>query len=332
MIAKENVLISSLTTMKIGGVARYVLEVEKVEEIAYAYNFARERNLPTFVLGGGANTIGRDEGFNGVIILNRIRGINIDGAVIHAMGGEIWDNVVQFACERNFSGIEALSKIPGTAGAAPVQNIGAYGQDISQVFESAEVFDTTDCQFKALTKDRMSFGYRKSILNTTMRGRFFVVAVNLRLKYGEMQRPFYKSIENYIATTGETDFSPMSIRNIVSTIRASKLPDPEVEASAGSFFKNVYLNDAEAAEAEAKGIPVYRGADGNKINSGWLIEKAGFAGHEYYGMQVSNKAALVLINKSAKGYADLAAAREKIVQRVEKMFGYHLEQEPVEII
>jgi UDP-N-acetylmuramate dehydrogenase len=146
-----------------------------------------------------------------------------------------------------------------------------------------------------------------------------------------MERPFYNSLERYIEANNETDFSPKSIRRMVSAIRADKLPDPKERASAGSFFKNVYLSDEESAEAEAKGLPVYHGKDGNKINSGWLIEHAGLSGKTLYGMTVNDKAALVLINDSAKSYSDLAAARAEIVKTVKEKYGYEIQQEPVEI-
>ena len=147
-----------------------------------------------------------------------------------------------------------------------------------------------------------------------------------------MERPFYNSLERYIEAKNETDFSPKAIRRMVSAIRADKLPDPKEHASAGSFFKNVYLNDDEAKEAETKGLPVYHGKDGNKINSGWLIEHAGLLGKTLHGMRVNEKAALVLINDDAKSYADLAAARQEIIDAVYEKFGYKLEQEPVEIV
>lgn len=328
----ENVPISTLTTMRLGGPARYVLEVEKKEDIPEAYNFAKEKNLPVFIIGGGANTIGHDEGYDGVLIKNIMKGITIKDNLVTAFGGEVWDDVVSFACERNLTGIEALSKIPGSAGAAPVQNIGAYGQDVSDTFVSAEVYDTKDGEFKTLNKSDMGFSYRKSILNTTEKGRYFVISISLQLKEGEMQRPFYNSIERYIESTGATDFSPQGIRKIVSEIRGDKLPDPKEHASSGSFFKNVYLDEADAKAAEEKGYPVYRGHDGLKINSGWLIEKAGFSGELIHGMRVNPKASLVLINESAKDYSDLAAARAEITDKVYQEFGYKLEQEPVEIV
>ncbi len=333
----ENVPLKALTTMRLGGPARFVIEIESPEEIKDAHDFASRKNLPIFVLGGGANTIARDEGFPGVIIKNAMTGISdiyspiTDKTYIKAMGGTEWDNVVKFTTEKGLTGIEALSKIPGLAGAAPVQNIGAYGQDVSEAFIKADVYDFKTGEFKTLEKSDFHFSYRKSIMNTTEKNRYFVISIFLELKKGEMSRPFYNSIEKYIEQHKITDFTPGSIREIVSEIRADKLPDPKEKASAGSFFKNIYLTEEEAKIAEEKGYPVYHGHDGLKINSGWLIENAGFKGKLLHGIRVNEKAALVLINESAKSYSDLASARAEIIQTVQDKYGYTLEQEPVEL-
>ena len=363
MRVNQNILISSLTTMRLGGPARYVLEVERPEDIPDAYNFARQYQLPTFVLGYGANTLGRDEGFNGVIIINRLRGITTlneeksgqDSFVedrklgqaplsvseaeesghssirIKIMGGEYWDNVVAYACERGLTGIEAMSKIPGLAGGAPVQNIGAYGQDISDTLAEVEAYDSATNSFVILTNTDLRFSYRKSILNTTAKNRFFIISITLKLHPGQMSRPFYNSIEHYVESHNLTDFSPMGIRNIVSQIRAGKLPDPLDKASSGSFFHNVYLSARDAEVAEDKGYPIHHGKDGHKISAAWLIEQAGFKGKLLHGIRVSENAPLVLINESATSYNDLMKARSEIVSKVYDEFGFWLEQEPVEI-
>ena len=332
MKSYENILISSLTTMRIGGVARHVLEIENEKDIEEAYKFASAYWYPTYIISGGANTIGRDEGLNGVILLNRLRGFNDNNGTLTIKAGENWDEIVEYACKQGYTGIEALSKIPGLIGAAPAQNIGAYGQDLSGVFKEATAFDTATSKLVTLSKNDMQFSYRKSIMNTTMKNRFFITSVTLELKKGQMQRPFYNSMEKYIEDYGCTDFSPMGIRDIVSKIRADKLPDPKEKASSGSFFKNVYLDPIETEKAEEKGYPVHRGKDGNKINSAWFIEQCGFKGQLLYGMRVNAAAPLVLINESAGTYANLARARGQITSTVYDKFGYWLEQEPVEII
>lgn len=334
----ENIPISTLTTMRLGGNAKYVLEIENPEDVESAYNFAKEKNLPTYILGEGANTIGRDEGFNGVILLNKLKGIEIlseneHALIIKGMGGEIWDDFVSFACEKDYSGIEAMSAIPGTLGAAPVQNIGAYGQELAQVIENVEAYDSLSQKIVTITKDEMKMSYRKSIFNYGKdAGRYFIISVTICLHREKMKPPFYTSLQNYVDEHSETDFSPKNIRKMVSIVRANKLPDPAVEASAGSFFKNVYLDDAAAEKAEKNGVLVWKTPSENKVNAGWLLENAGLKGKIFHGMRISEKAALILINDTAKSYADLAAAREEIIKIVKDKYGYVLEQEPVEIV
>lgn len=338
MQIREKVLISELTTMRLGGAARYVITLEAIDDIEPAYAFAAEKNLPTWIMGDGANTIGHDEGFEGVILLNRIKGIEVltedkNELLLKAMAGEVWDDLVEFACQKGYSGIEAMSAIPGTVGAAPVQNIGAYGQDLSQTIEYIEAYDTKTRSFCIIEKAAMQMRYRKTRFNTGEdAGRFLITAVVIKLHRANLKPPFYNSLQRYVDEHNITDFSPLSIRKIVNEIREEKLPDPKKIASSGSFFQNVYLDKAEADIAEQSGIPVWRSDDGKgKVNGGWLIEQCGLKGKLMRGMRVSDKAALVLINESAKSYADLAAARTEIVGTVAEKYGFVLRQEPVEI-
>ena len=346
-------MIKDLVTMRIGGPARFVITVTEKEDIPEAYKFAKEHNLPVWILGGGANTFSKDEGFEGVIILDRIMGISQvkapegeeekEGvAYFKAYGGEQWDDLVTFVSERGYSGIEAMAGIPGTAGAAPVQNIGAYGQEVTQVIVSVEAYDTKLEKFVVVPASEMKMSYRKSIFNSGENvGRYFIYSTTVRVKKGQLNPPFYRSLQAYVDEHGETDFSPLNIARMVKEVRNSKLPDPEKIASAGSFFKNVYLTDEEADEAETRGIQVWRNAKEvgpdspekrtNLVNSGWLIEEAGLKGKVFHGMKVSDKAALILINESARSYADLAAAREEIAKIIFEKFGFKIEQEPDEI-
>ena len=350
---EENVMIKDLVTMRIGGPARFVITVTEKKDIPEAYKFAKEHNLPVWILGGGANTFSKDEGFEGVIILDRIMGISQvetpegeeekEGvAYFKAYGGEQWDDLVTFVSERGYSGIEAMAGIPGTAGAAPVQNIGAYGQEVTQVIVSVEAYDTKLNKFVVVPASEMKMSYRKSIFNSGENvGRYFIYSTTVRVKKGQLNPPFYRSLQAYVDEHGETDFSPLNIARMVKEVRNSKLPDPEKIASAGSFFKNVYLTDEEADEAETRGIQVWRNAKEvgpdspekrtNLVNSGWLIEEAGLKGKVFHGMKVSDKAALILINESARSYADLAAAREEIAKIIFEKFGFKIEQEPDEI-
>lgn len=331
MNIQENIPIADLTTMRLGGAARFVIDIEKESDVPEAYAFARERNLPVYVLGSGSNIIGRDSGFDGVILVNKLKGMSDDGdGVFSAYSGELLDDFVQFTTKKDYSGIETLSAVPGTVGAAPVQNVGAYGQDIAQTIVSVRAFDTKTEEFVEIAKDQMDLGYRHSIFNSGEDvGRYFITKVTIKLKKTTLRPPFYTSLQKYLDDYHITDYSPETIRQAVRAVRESKLPDPAEIASSGSFFKNIYLTDEkEIATAKEKGIPVW---DEGKIPSGWLLENAGLKGKAFHGMRVSDKAALVLINENAKNYADLNAAREEIIQIVKDKFGYTLEQEPMEL-
>lgn len=357
MKIRENVPIAELTTMRLGGPARFVLEIEDEDEIEKAIEFAKDRNLPVWIMGGGANTIGHDEGFNGVILLNKIPHILLlsdeethvsldvleqmrtlpedlgEQIILQVGGGVVWDDLVKIVSERGYTGVEALSMIPGTVGAAPVQNIGAYGQSVGDVIVSVEAYDLQTNEIIQIDKAEMGLGYRLSRFNHGEdQGRYFIPKVTMKLKKGQLEQPFYSSLQRYIDKHNETDFSPKNIRRMVCEIRRKKLPDPKDAASAGSFFKNVIVGPEEATKAEERNIPLWRNPDGSgKINSGWLIETCGLKGKKLHGFRVSDEAALVLINESAKSYADLAAARAEIIKSVKEKFGYELEQEPVEI-
>jgi len=321
--------------MRIGGKVRFLIDIYKKDEIPEVFEFIEEKSLPFFFLGEGANSLGKDEGFKGAIVRNKIKGISIldeKKRIISGFGGENWDNVVKFTTSLGWSGIEAMSAIPGTLGAAPIQNIGAYGQDISQTIIEVEAFDTLLHEFVIIPRDQMEMGYRKTIFNSGEKaGRYFIVSVTLKLNDGQLKPPFYTSLQRFVEEHEINDFSPMNIREMVMKIRADKLPDPKKEASAGSFFKNIYLSDKEADEAEARGIQVFRTNGENTINTGWLIEQAGLKGKEFFGFRVSDKAALILINESARSFSELEKAATEISRIVKEKFGFTLEMEPVEI-
>lgn len=334
MNIQENIPISTLTTMRLGGNARYCIRLENPSDVAQAFDFIAQKNLPYFILGGGSNVIGRDEGFPGVILINNLKGIEIieqtsQYLILKGYGGEILDDFVKYGVDLGYSGMEALSTIPGTVGAAPIQNVGAYGQEISQTLVSVEAYDTKTKSTVTITTPEMHLGYRRSIFNHGAdAGRYFIISATFKLEHTHLNPPFYTSLQAYVDTHGVTDFSPQSIRQMVSEVRAEKLPDPARIASAGSFFKNVYLSPEQVKIAEQKGIPIW---DGGKVPSGWLIENAGLRGKEFHGFKVSDKAALILINDHAKTYADLEKARTAIQDAVYQKFGLKLEQEPVEI-
>ena len=340
MDMKTGIWLKDYTTMRLGGPAEFMAVIETPEEARATVHNAKKRDLRWFVLGGGSNVVAHDEGFDGVVILNRIPGFEIiertSGSVILKIGaGENWDEVVKRTVDMNLSGIEAMSGIPGTAGAAPVQTVGAYGQEIADVFTSLEAYDSQTDQFVTMNSEDCQFFYRDSIFRGSGKGRYIITSITLNLSTDPPTPPFYQAVQQYLDSRGFTEsITAQTIRDAVLAIRFEKLPDPKERPNAGSFFKNAlvekWLYDNLAKEYDT--IPHYDMPDNIvKIPTGWLIEHAGYKGRTLHGIHVHDKNALVLINESASSYADLAAARDEIISAVRDKFRIDIVQEPLEI-
>ncbi|MDB5176703.1 MAG: murB, partial [Candidatus Saccharibacteria bacterium] len=296
-------------------------------------------NQPSYVIGGGSNLIAHDEGFPGVIIHNKIMGVEIisddsNEPAIKAGAGELWDSLVATTVQHGWAGIEALSGIPGTVGAAPVQNIGAYGQELADTFVSLEAYDTINDTFVELSWEDCEFSYRHSIFRGNSAGRYIIMNVTLKLITRQPEAPFYDSLQKYFDETGITTYTVQSVRDAVLFIRANKLPDPTILPNSGSFFKNAIVeswkvDDLHKTYPDMPAFPVDE--KHQKIPAGWLIETADLKGQEIHGMKVHDGNAVVLINQSATKYSDLAAAREEIIGAVRDIFQIILEQEPLEL-
>jgi len=334
-----NIPIKNLTTMKLGGPARFFAEVHTPEDLQGVYQNAQAKHIPVFILGGGSNVVAQDAGYQGLILRMRIPGFevikeDIYSTTIKIGAGEDWDLTVARTVQMNLTGIEAMSAIPGTTGAAPVQNIGAYGQEVSETLVSVEAYDTSNNSFVALTRDECGFSYRHSIFRGSEKGRYIITSVTLELSKNQPAPPFYDSLQQYIDEHSIQLITHQSIRNAIIDIRKEKLPDPAVKPSAGSFFKNALIEQWRLTDIQKNfpDIKVYDMGTGTfKVSSGWLIEKSGFKGQLVHGMRVNEKNCLVLINESATGYNDLAEARDEIMNKVRDTFQIQLEQEPLEI-
>jgi UDP-N-acetylmuramate dehydrogenase len=334
-----NIPLKNYTTMRLGGNARFMTEVHTPNDVAEVCRNARLQNLPIFILGGGSNVIVRDEGFNGIVIRNRIPGFDViaddpSHTILKIGAGENWDEVVRRTVEMNLSGIEAMSAIPGTAGAAPVQNVGAYGQEIADTLVSVEAYDITTDAFVTLASTDCGFSYRHSIFRGDAAGRYAITSITVQLYKAAPQPPFYAAIQDYFDAHDITIYTPQIIREAVIDIRKNKLPDPTVTPNTGSFFKNAIVEDWQLTDLrkEYPDIPTYDMPDGRyKVPTGWLIEQAGYKGKSLHGIHVHDKNALVLINESATSYDDLAQAREEIMGAVRDKFRITIEQEPLEI-
>ena len=339
MDVHANISLKNYTTMRIGGPARFMAPVSTVNEVRSLYQNAHRQQLPVFVLGSGSNVVAKDEGFEGIILLNRIKGFEVvsddrSTAIIKIGAGEVWDEVVARTVELGLSGIEALSAIPGTAGAAPVQNIGAYGQEVADVLVELEAYDSHLDTIVTMTVDMCGLSYRHSIFRGEAWGRYCITSITLKLYHILPQPPFYAALQTYLDEHHVTTYTPETIRQAVMAIRQNKLPDPRERPNAGSFFKNAVIQEWLHNELRQQfpDMPSYNMPDGMyKIPSGWLIEQTGLKGQVLHGMRVHDKNALVLINESAAGYADLAMARAEIIQTVYDMFHIQIEQEPLEL-
>lgn len=335
MVVTEHYPLSKLTTMRLGGEARWVIEIASREDLLEALDFAGQRDLPWFILGDGSNVIAGGD-YNGVIILNRITGFDKiaedDSSATYRIGaGEIWDSVVERFCALELSGVEAMSAIPGRAGSTPVQNVGAYGQEIADTLIELEAFDTKTGEFFSLGRDDCGFSYRNSIFKNPETRHHIITSITLRLGKSWMKPPFYASLESYLSHHDITEYSPDAIRKAVTAIRAEKLPPVDQIASAGSFFKNpiVTSNAADSLLASFPDAPHWPMPDNNvKLAAGWLIEQTGLKGFSKYGMSVYPKNALVLTNVSATSVDDLEKFTTEIIAAVQSTFGVTLEQEP----
>jgi UDP-N-acetylmuramate dehydrogenase len=329
------VQLAPLTTFRIGGPARHFVEAASETDLVDALDFAATRNLPVFILGGGSNLLVSDRGFAGLVLKVATMGVSVESsngrAIARAGAGEDWGRLVEFAVGRNLAGIECLSGIPGSVGGTPVQNVGAYGQEISETLVSVRVFDRQSQSFRELTREACGFTYRTSVFNTTEAGRYIVIAVTYSLtpggpaalRYPELSRRFENG---RTATLAETAAA-------VREIRASKgmlLQDGDPDCrSAGSFFKNPILSP-KAFEA-LEGAPRDPALNGQvKTSAAWLIERAGFPkGYSLGGAALSKKHTLAIINPGSATAADVIQLAREIRKRVEDRFGVRLTPEPV---
>lgn len=335
MKIQTNTPLSYLTTMQLGGPATVVTCTTR-DDIEQIVQRAKAEQKPYFVLGGGSNVIASDNGFAGYIILNRIAGFDIidsdeTSTTVRVGAGENWDHTVAGFVDMRLSGCEAMSAIPGTVGATPVQNVGAYGQEIADTLVELEAYDTDKQAWVTLDNAACRFSYRNSIFKDTTARHHIIANITLRLRKTPMQPPFYDSLQRYLDTHSITDYSPASIRQAVVAIRADKLPDPAKIPNTGSFFKNPIVERAvvQSLLAEHPNMPHFPLPNGDeKLAAGWLIEQSGLKGYAAHGFATHDKNALVVVNRDARHYDDLQRFAAEIVDTVRSRFGVTLSQEP----
>jgi UDP-N-acetylmuramate dehydrogenase len=360
MTIQENVPLAPLTTLQVGGAARYFAELRREDDVRGAAQFAKNRDLPLFVLGGGSNLVVADSGWPGLVLRIAIGGIATPNAkdapgnaVLFSVGaGVSWDDFVAQAVVQNCAGVECLSGIPGSVGGTPVQNVGAYGQEVADAIESVHALDLKEDRIVVLPKPACGFRYRTSIFNSTERGRYIILRVNYRLKrggapslkYADLQKHFAERFQESVPERSAEKKTPPSLaetRAAVREIRRSKgmliVPGDEDCRSAGSFFKNPVLSKEQfrdlAARAASKGleIPSYPALDAQrKVSAAWLVEHSGFSkGYALGAAGISHKHALALINRGDAKASDIVELKDKIQHGVQEAWGILLEPEPV---
>ena len=343
---QQNISLAPLTTLKIGGLARFFVHAETEHQVIEAFQYSKSEGLKLFVLGGGSNILVSDEGFDGLVLQIGLKGILSNGESgmrnaesikaanpihITAQAGEDWDEFVRYCVTRNLSGIECLSGIPGFVGGTPVQNVGAYGQDVSETIVSVRCFDRENAKPVDLTNADCGFEYRTSIFNTSVRDRYIVLSVTYSLVEDGPPKIAYKDLKEFFAkrepTLNET-------RDAVLRIRAEKsmvidTDDPNSQ-SAGSFFKNPVVA-RNALDAIGENVPHFEvDADHVKIPAAWLIENAGFfKGFAMGTAGISTRHSLAIVNRGDATAKDVLALKDRIVFEVKEKFGIELKPEPI---
>lgn len=343
---KENVALAPLTTLGVGGQARFFVTVENAEALQEAVRFADKMSVPLFILVGGSNVVISDQGFPGLVIRVALSGIDAtfdgDRVLVRAAAGESWDAFVEYCVSHGWQGIECLSGIPGSVGAAPVQNIGAYGVSVSSSIHTVEVFDRRDASITILTSDTCAFAYRDSIFKHPEGAHFIILSVMFSLsRAGVGPLPPYHDLQERFPDQREASLH--DLRKAILEIRSAKgmviLPGYEIYKSAGSFFKNPVVDPEAFARIETSLIgypnractPPWFWAQKNgqiKIAAACLIETVGFPkGYSEGQVGISPKHALAIINRGGATACEIRTFAEKIEQAVREKFGVVLERE-----
>jgi UDP-N-acetylmuramate dehydrogenase len=330
---RREVPLAGLTTLGVGGLADRVLEVENTAELVAAVRDADEAGRPLLLLGGGSNVVAPDDGWQGDVVAVRSRGIERAGEVLLVQAGEPWDDVVAYAVGNRLAGVEALSGIPGSTGATPVQNVGAYGQEVAQTITAVRVYDRAEKNERSLTPVECGFAYRDSRLKREA-GRFVVLDVTFVLEESELSRPVgYAELARRLEIE-IGDRAPLNdVREAVIELRRGKgmvldPADPD-SRSAGSFFTNPVVPAAGVVD----GCPSWPAADGRvKLSAAWLVQNAGFGrGTRRGNVGTSSRHSLALTTEPGATATELLAFADHIAATVRDTFGVSLEREPTAV-
>jgi UDP-N-acetylmuramate dehydrogenase len=332
----KNYNLAKLNTFGISSRAKFFIEVNSEEELEELFNLLEFKQNKKIFLGGGSNILFAKD-FNGMVVLNKLKGMEIvkedtESVLVRSMGGELWQDLVNFAVKRNYWGIENLALIPGTVGAAPLQNIGAYGAELKGTLFNVEAFEIKTGKKRIFNKEECKLGYRDSVFKNKLKGKYFISAVTLKLNKMPKPNISYKILADYLDKTNQAP-SLKNISEAVVEIRKSKLPDPKIIGNAGSFFKNVFVNKNQLKNLLEKfsAMPYFEEDNIIKIPAGWLIEQCGprQGGTSWKGYRVGNvgvhyKQALVLVNYGGATGREIIELVNEIIKSIKKKFGLEL--------
>ena len=334
MEIKKNYSLKSLHTFNMDVDGKYFCEVASVAELREALQFAKSQRTEMLVLGGGSNVL-FTTGFEGLVIKINMAGKEVvredeKYVWVKSGGGENWDRFVAYCVDHGYGGIENLSLIPGCVGAGPIQNIGAYGVELKDHFESLEFYHFNSGAVEVFEREDCNFGYRNSIFKNELKGKGVILSVTLKLDKIHVLKTGYGSIQQELVKLDKDVYTISDLRNVVTSIRQSKLPDPEEIGNAGSFFKNpeVSAQTFSSLKVDYPDIVGYPIENGNmKLAAGWLIDQCGWKGFRDGDAGVHAKQALVLVNYGSASGKEIYDLSEKIKISVKKKFGVNLERE-----
>jgi UDP-N-acetylmuramate dehydrogenase len=336
---RENVPLAPFTTLGVGGPARFYTRVDDAPALAAALDWADGRGLPVMVLGGGSNLVLSDEGYAGLVIHLAMRGVAArpigDAMDVTAAAGEQWDALVAFAADKGWAGIECLSGIPGSTGATPIQNVGAYGQDVSETIARVEALDRVHDRVVWFTNEECRFGYRASRFKNVERERYVVLSVTFRLERGGRAAIRYPELQKYVDERGVSVADLRGVREAVIAIRKRKgmvldPNDPDTRSD-GSFFMNPVIGAAAYDDfaRNAPDAPHYPAGNDVKLSAAWLIERAGFGkGFTHGNVGLSTKHTLAIVNRGGGTAAEVVELVRMIQDRVREVFGVEIHPEP----
>jgi UDP-N-acetylmuramate dehydrogenase len=333
MEIQQNFSLKQMNTFNFECIASYYAEINNISEIQELIQTEVFRNEKRFILGGGSNVLFTKK-YEGLIIHPNFKGVEVieedETSVILKMGStEIWENMVEYTVSKAWSGIENLAAIPGSVGAAPVQNIGAYGVELKDVFLSLTAVNLLDGSIKEFDKSACEFEYRNSVFKSKFKNQYLITSVSIRLKKNAKSQISYEALSSFLK---KENLQPTleNVYQAIVQIRASKLPDHKILGNAGSFFKNPVITAKKFEELkllfpDIKSYPQHKG--NQKIAAGWLVESCGWKGKKFHGIGVHEKQALVLVNYGSGEGSQVARLAELIIKSVEEKFGILLEPE-----